>query len=171
MRDKFTTFTQEDNCLCGDDLAGRGAIAVSRLRWYRRGNSRLPQHGRDRCGAGAVDSHSYSGEPGRDRRGLHPPETHLLIVASPSFLRGEGRALFLPVFARIVCCLLMSFPFIARSQVPSAIGARLEKGETLSIVTYGTSLTAGGGWVTQVKQTLERKFPDRSKSSMPRKAA
>jgi len=57
----------------------------------------------------------------------------------------------------------MSFPFIARSQVPSAIGSSLEKGGKLSIVTYGTSLTAGGGWVTQVKQALERKFPGQVK--------
>ena len=64
---------------------------------------------------------------------------------------------------RIFGCLLVSFPFIAHAQVPSAIGERLEQGESLSIVTYGTSLTAGGGWVRQVEQSLERKFPGQVK--------
>lgn len=39
------------------------------------------------------------------------------------------------------------------------IGDRLKAGENLKIVTYGTSLTAGGGWVPQMKAALDAKFP------------
>lgn len=67
------------------------------------------------------------------------------------------------MFARLFWCVLIALPLVAHSQVPSAIGKRLEKGESLSIVTYGTSLTAGGGWVRQVEQALEREFPGQVK--------
>jgi len=36
---------------------------------------------------------------------------------------------------------------------------QLEDGHSQKIVTYGTSLTAGGAWVSQLSQTLEREYP------------
>lgn len=40
-----------------------------------------------------------------------------------------------------------------------SVADRLKAGESLNIVTYGTSLTAGGGWVRQMKAALDAKFP------------
>lgn len=47
----------------------------------------------------------------------------------------------------------------AQAQVPSKVGERLTRGESLTIVTYGTSLTAGGEWVRQLAQIMEARFP------------
>lgn len=70
-------------------------------------------------------------------------------------LGGFSRKALLPGF------LTLTFALAARAQVPSSIGERLGNGEKLTIVTYGTSLTAGGGWVRQIKQALDAKFPGR----------
>ncbi len=37
---------------------------------------------------------------------------------------------------------------------------RLESGQRQTLVTYGTSLTANGAWVEQLKATLEARYPD-----------
>jgi lysophospholipase L1-like esterase len=50
---------------------------------------------------------------------------------------------------------------IASSRAEERVGllSRLQAGEKQTIVTYGTSLTAGGAWVQQLQAALDEKFP------------
>jgi alpha-L-rhamnosidase/acyl-CoA thioesterase-1 len=45
---------------------------------------------------------------------------------------------------------------------PSRFVARLAAGKPQVIVTYGTSLTAGGAWVEQLRQALAQRCPGRA---------
>ena len=51
--------------------------------------------------------------------------------------------------------------FIANSSAAekAAFIARLDAGQPQTVVTYGTSLTAGGDWVAQFGAALDRKYP------------
>lgn len=62
------------------------------------------------------------------------------------------------LFAALFSPLQAATPTPAISKKASFIQA-LEAGRPQTIVTYGTSLTAGGAWVAQLKQTLDRHFP------------
>ena len=44
-----------------------------------------------------------------------------------------------------------------------ALITNLKAGKTQTIITYGTSLTAGGAWVKQLQAALDKKFPGRAK--------
>jgi acyl-CoA thioesterase I len=46
---------------------------------------------------------------------------------------------------------------------PGALTARLQAGQAQTLVTYGTSLTAGGAWVGQLQKALEAQFPGRAR--------
>jgi len=54
-----------------------------------------------------------------------------------------------------VACYVELVPF----QDQPAFVKQLEDGHSQMIVTYGTSLTAGGAWVSQLNQTLEHQYP------------
>jgi hypothetical protein len=43
----------------------------------------------------------------------------------------------------------------------SRLVTKLDAGEKQTVVTYGTSLTAGGAWVAQVREALSKKYPGR----------
>jgi lysophospholipase L1-like esterase len=43
----------------------------------------------------------------------------------------------------------------------SRLVTKLDAGEKQTVVTYGTSLTAGGAWVGQVREALSKKYPGR----------
>jgi acyl-CoA thioesterase-1 len=62
----------------------------------------------------------------------------------------------LPVF---LAPLLFLNPGLCPAAEKAAFVASLEAGKPQVIVTYGTSLTAGGDWVAQFGAALERKFP------------
>jgi lysophospholipase L1-like esterase len=42
--------------------------------------------------------------------------------------------------------------------VPSHLALRLARGESVHVVVYGTSLTAGGAWTGQLRETLEKRY-------------
>ena len=63
----------------------------------------------------------------------------------------------------IVVMLAVAAPCLAAEK--SALVANLEAGRKQTIVTYGTSLTAGGAWVGQLQQALDKKFPGLAKVS------
>lgn len=46
---------------------------------------------------------------------------------------------------------------------PTGFVAQLKDGKPQTVVTYGTSLTAGGAWVGQLQKTLDKKFPGLAK--------
>jgi alpha-L-arabinofuranosidase len=45
----------------------------------------------------------------------------------------------------------------------SQLVTNMELGKQQTVITYGTSLTAGGAWVRQLQQALERKYPGKAK--------
>jgi acyl-CoA thioesterase I len=51
------------------------------------------------------------------------------------------------------------FAFAAETQKACQLILNLEAGKKQHIVTYGTSLTAGGAWVGQMKDQLDKKYP------------
>ena len=51
--------------------------------------------------------------------------------------------------------------FAKENAVEANFLQRLRAGERQTLVTYGTSLTAGGAWVEQLRQDLEKRFPER----------
>ena len=58
----------------------------------------------------------------------------------------------------------MSIGLVALAVAPMKVGLdqvaqRLEQGESLRAVVYGTSLSAHGAWVPQVARSIDRKFP------------
>jgi len=62
-------------------------------------------------------------------------------------------------FALLVCgqvCGLNGEPI---GNAPAHFITSLERGEPRSIVIYGTSLSKGGGWVLQMKEALDQRFP------------
>jgi acyl-CoA thioesterase-1 len=73
--------------------------------------------------------------------------------------------------SRLLCSLTALLLAAACSQEdhppPSApwptVAQRLEAGEQLHIVAYGTSLTEFGAWVPALRRTLEERFPGRSR--------
>ena len=46
---------------------------------------------------------------------------------------------------------------------PTGVMAKLQGGQAQTLVTYGTSLTAGGAWVGLLQKDLEARFPGRAK--------
>lgn len=58
----------------------------------------------------------------------------------------------------LACALLAISGSLAPGQVPSRVGERLSKGESLRIVVYGTSLTAGGAWTEQMRHALAKRY-------------
>ena len=63
---------------------------------------------------------------------------------------------------RLACLLLLCWSATAAepsAPAPSHLVANLAAGKPQLLVTYGTSLTAGGAWVGQVQQDLERRYP------------
>lgn len=58
----------------------------------------------------------------------------------------------------IACCALAAAVGQAQT-VPSRIAERLAHGESLHVVVYGTSLTAGGDWVPQLVRALQKRYP------------
>lgn len=51
------------------------------------------------------------------------------------------------------------FASAAFSADPALVIKNLEAGKKQHIVTYGTSLTAGGAWVKQLRELLDKKYP------------
>lgn len=47
----------------------------------------------------------------------------------------------------------------AVAQATNGLAARLKAGRHQTIVTYGTSLTAGGAWVKQLQEVLDQRYP------------
>jgi len=57
---------------------------------------------------------------------------------------------------------IMALPILAGSVAAgedSQLVTRLEAGKPQTVVTYGTSLTAGGAWVNQLRDALKTKYP------------
>jgi acyl-CoA thioesterase I len=68
---------------------------------------------------------------------------------------------------RILHCLLvfilLCFSDLAvRAGEVSRLARNLEEGRKQTVVVYGTSLTAGGAWVGQFREELERRYPGRA---------
>lgn len=61
----------------------------------------------------------------------------------------------------IIAALVLSS--VVRAAEPAAFVARLNAGKPQTLVTYGTSLTAGGAWVGQLQKALDNKFPGLAK--------
>lgn len=62
---------------------------------------------------------------------------------------------------RLLLLLLLVSPALspAADPAPQPFIARLQSGKPQKIVFFGTSLTQGGAWVSQVSQALEKAFP------------
>ena len=54
------------------------------------------------------------------------------------------------------CCLISS---MCHAESKSQLVRNLQSGLKQTVVTYGTSLTAGGAWVNQLQQALNERFP------------
>ena len=63
--------------------------------------------------------------------------------------------------ARTLACtaVLLGLALPARCDEGSQLVARLNAGKPQVVVTYGTSLTAGGAWVGQLRDALQTKYP------------
>jgi alpha-L-rhamnosidase/acyl-CoA thioesterase-1 len=58
-----------------------------------------------------------------------------------------------------VCLIIAVVALAQRAWATSALVERLTAGQHQTVVVYGTSLTAGGAWVTQLSTSLEAQFP------------
>jgi len=63
--------------------------------------------------------------------------------------------------AVITACLLSATLCLATEK--SRLVVNLESGKQQTIITYGTSLTAGGAWVKQLQQALNSSYPGKAK--------
>lgn len=61
----------------------------------------------------------------------------------------------------ILLLIALALPLFSADKSP--LVTHLEAGEKLTIVTYGTSLTAGGAWVKQLAEVLEQQYPEQAK--------
>ena len=59
----------------------------------------------------------------------------------------------------LLSALLLLVPGLCSGAEKAAFVARLAAGRPQTVVTYGTSLTAGGAWVAQFGAALEKNFP------------
>jgi lysophospholipase L1-like esterase len=59
----------------------------------------------------------------------------------------------------VLLTLSLLFAALCHSGEKSQIVVNLESGKRQTIVTYGTSLTAGGAWVDQLQQALNSRYP------------
>ena len=59
----------------------------------------------------------------------------------------------------LLSALLLLVPGFCSGAEKAAFVARLAAGQPQTVVTYGTSLTAGGAWVAQFGAALEKNFP------------
>lgn len=59
----------------------------------------------------------------------------------------------------LLSALLLLVPGLCSGAEKAAFVARLAAGQPQTVVTYGTSLTAGGAWVAQFGAALEKNFP------------
>ena len=71
--------------------------------------------------------------------------------------------------ATLALTALLPLPCFAAPK--SALVSNLEAGKSQTIVTYGTSLTAGGAWVKQLARRWRRNFQGARKSSIAGLAA
>jgi acyl-CoA thioesterase I len=65
------------------------------------------------------------------------------------------------ILAALSAVLILVRP--APAEETSRLAAQLAAGKAQTIVTYGTSLTAGGAWVGQLRDALESKYPGLAK--------
>jgi lysophospholipase L1-like esterase len=63
--------------------------------------------------------------------------------------------------AMLTICIIPATLCQAREQ--SRLVINLEAGKHQTVITYGTSLTAGGAWVKQLQQALNRSYPGKAK--------
>jgi acetyl esterase/lipase len=70
-----------------------------------------------------------------------------------------------PQFPRLMLdrLLFLMCPLFATAQAGADLVKNLEAGKAQTVVTYGTSLTAGGAWVGQFGAALEARWPGRAK--------
>lgn len=66
-------------------------------------------------------------------------------------------------FMALVAGLLLLTLVRGQAADQNAMIANLRAGKSQTIVTYGTSLTAGGAWVKQLQGALDKKFPGQPK--------
>ena len=59
----------------------------------------------------------------------------------------------------VLLILSLLFFVLCHSGEKSRLVVNLESGKRQTIVTYGTSLTAGGAWVGQLQQALDSRYP------------
>jgi acyl-CoA thioesterase-1 len=76
----------------------------------------------------------------------------------PSSMKMNRSKLYTAV---ITACLLSATLCLATEK--SRLVVNLESGKQQTIITYGTSLTAGGAWVKQLQQALESSYPGKAK--------
>lgn len=57
----------------------------------------------------------------------------------------------------LAICLLTAA--VGQAREPSRLVANLKSGQKQVVVVYGTSLTAGGAWVNQMKDVLDKRYP------------
>ena len=62
-----------------------------------------------------------------------------------------------------ICAVVIALVCSGIAGEPDALIGNLKAGKAQTIVTYGTSLTAGGAWVQQLQGALERRFPGLAK--------
>ncbi|HDR15321.1 MAG TPA: hypothetical protein ENN79_07560, partial [Desulfobacteraceae bacterium] len=58
-----------------------------------------------------------------------------------------------------ISIIILSLAENAPADNTSRLVANLEAGKTQRVVAYGTSLTAGGAWVSQLQQALDANYP------------
>jgi len=63
----------------------------------------------------------------------------------------------------VILCLVLGLAIDLPADERSQLVGNLEAGRSQTIVTYGTSLTAGGAWVSQLQEALNAKYPGLAK--------
>ena len=87
------------------------------------------------------------------------------LLALPPSLGSHIKTILRPWLAVCLLLLARSLPAaVPTSPAPGAVSPAafvqaLAAGQPQTVVTYGTSLTAGGAWVAQLKQALDQRFP------------
>ncbi len=62
-------------------------------------------------------------------------------------------------FVKVISLARCLIPPMCHTESKSQLAGNLQSGMKQIIVTYGTSLTAGGAWVNQLQQALDERFP------------
>ncbi|MBN2293741.1 MAG: SGNH/GDSL hydrolase family protein [Pirellulales bacterium] len=68
-----------------------------------------------------------------------------------------------PYYSVILLPIFLLSAVICHAGEKSRLVTNLEAGKQQTVITYGTSLTAGGAWVRQLQQALDRSYPGKAR--------